>query len=200
MASALLLVRFALDFSAQMSLLLAVPFWLLVAAALAVGGSNIFRSIGIRATTRGAGRGATMLLLAAIPTAFVASSLDCMGLSLEGCSPFCTFVRLILIPLIAASCAAYFRSGRPGWLSLIMLMSLVALAPHCLCYNAGNGWWIERLGASPVCYAWGVVVSVISVSALRSGAGWLSSLAVCYVIIAGATGFFITHHYFHFPW
>jgi hypothetical protein len=197
--SAVLLVKFALDFGAQMSPWLAAPFWLLVAAALGVGGSNVLRSFRGRPHGR-AGKWATGLLVAAIPAGFVASSLGCMGLTPGGCSPFCTFVKWALVPLIAAGSAAYYRSGKAAWLSAVAVASFATLAPHCLCYNAANGWWIDRLGASPVCYSWGFVVSVISLSALGSGGGRLASLAVCYAIIAGATGFFITHHYFHFPW
>jgi hypothetical protein len=76
----------------------------------------------------------------------------------------------------------------------------VPLAPHCLCFNPGNGWWIERLGASPTCYAWGFVVSLIALSALGAGKRAWPSLLVNGAIIGGATAFFVGHHYFHFPW
>lgn len=197
--SAVLLIRFAMDFGERMSWWLAAQFWLLVIAALGVSALNVFGA----ATTDGAAESdlkARTLLLAAIPLGFFASSLDCTGLSAQGCSPFCTFIKLMWIPLIAVVCLAYYLTRKTAWLTMITPMSLVALAPHCVCYNVGNAWWIDRLGASPLCYGWGFVVSVIAVGALRRGTKYWPSLAVCITIIAGATAFFFSHHYFQFPW
>jgi hypothetical protein len=140
------------------------------------------------------------MLVALIPLGFLASSLDCTGLSAQGCSPFCTFVKLIWIPLIAAVCVIHFFTRGAAWLTAIIAMSFVPLAPHCVCYNLGNAWWIDRIGASPLCYVWGFVISIVAVGALRSGAHLYRALTVCLTIIAGASGFFVSHHYFHFPW
>ena len=200
--SAVLLTRFAIDFSEGMKWWLAGPFCLLVIVALGVGVANVFsaarsESVSAHLPLRDARRA---LLLAAIPVGFLASSLDCMGLSLQGCSPFCTFVKLAWIPLMALVSAIYFFLGKQGWLTAVAAMSFVPLFPHCVCYNVGNAWWIDRVGASPLCYGWGFVVSVIAVSALgRSGRMW-ASIVTCGAIILGATGFFIAHHYFQFPW
>jgi hypothetical protein len=196
LVSALLLVRFAVDFTKEANLLLAAPFWALVLAALAVALSNLVggqRQNHLPKLTR-------IFLLAAMPLAFLASSLDCTGLSAMGCSPFCTFVRTIWIPLIMIACAVYFFAERDWLLLLISLMAFVPLAPHCVCYNPGNGWWIERIGASPVCYGWGFVVSVMSVGALRKARRPWPTLLISGAIIGGALGFFVAHHYFHFPW
>jgi hypothetical protein len=197
--SAVLLIRFAIDFSEGMKWWLAAPFWLLVIAALSVSAANILGA----ATTGGAADSnlkARMVLLAAIPLGFFASSLDCTGLSLQGCSSFCTFIKIVWIPLIAAICLVYCLTRKPAWLTVIVVMSFVALVPHCLCYNVGNAWWIDRIGASPLCYGWGFVVSMIAVGALRRGTVYWPSLAVSFTIIAGATTFFVSHHYFSFPW
>lgn len=197
--SAILLIRFAIDFSIEMTWWLAAPFWLLVIAALVVSAINAFGPpkltlpFDLDLKDRG-------LLLTLIPLGFVASSLDCTGLSLQGCSAFCTFIKLIWIPLIAAVCLVYYLIPKPALLTMIILMSFVALVPHCVCYNVGNGWWIDRLGASPLCYGWGFVVSVIAVGALRIGRNSWPSLLVSGTIILGATTFFVSHHYFHFPW
>ncbi len=197
--SAVLLIRFAIDFSKGMKWWLAAPFWPLVIVALGVGiGNSLGRAATETATDRQTKERA--LLLTAIPLGFLASSLDCMGLSLQGCSPFCAFVKLAWIPLIAAVCAVHFFVGKQAWLAAIGVMSLVPLAPHCVCYNVGNAWWIDRLGASPLCYGWGFVVSVIAVGALRKDNRHWQSLAVCLTIIGGATAFFVSHHYFQFPW
>ena len=197
--SAILLIRFAIDFSIEMTWWLAVPFWLLVVAALAVSAINVFGQRTLDPNSDSDLK-ARALLLAAIPLAFLASSLDCTGLSLHGCSPFCTFIKLIWIPLIAAVCLVYYLTRKLAWLTMIILMSFVALAPHCVCYNVGNGWWIDRIGASPLCYGWGFVVSMIAVGALRRGTDYWPSLLVSLAIILGATTFFVSHQYFHFPW
>lgn len=197
--SAFLLVRFALDFSKSMRWWLTLPFCILVAAAVWLAGANALSAYYFdRDTSRH--RRMHLLLLAAIPVGFLASSLDCTGLSFHGCSPFCTFVKLAWIPLIAIVSFMYFFSGSQSLLIAISSMSFVPLVPHCVCYNIGNGWWIDRIGASPLCYGWGFVVSVIAVGALRSATNLWASLAVCFTIIAGAAGFFVGHHYFHFPW
>ena len=196
---ALLLVRFAIDFFVEAPLWLAAPFWILVTAALAVGFSNVYRMpMPKAAQAQLSSKGA--LLLAAIPLGFISSSLDCTGLSAQGCSSFCTLVKLVWIPVIAGACAIYFYNGKQGWLTAIAVLSLVPLVPHCVCYNVGNAWWIDRIGASPLCYGWGFVVSVIAVGALRRSGNLWPSVVVCLTIIAGATGFFVSHHYLEFPW
>jgi len=197
--SAALLIRFAIDFSKEMKWWLAAPFCLLVIAALAVGFTNVF-SARTPQTAGGQRVKERTMLLAAIPLGFVASSLDCTGLSAQGCSPFCTFIKLVWIPLIAAGCVVYLFARKEAWLTAIAAMSFVPLVPHCVCYNLGNAWWIDRIGASPLCYGWGFVLSIIAVGALRSGAHLWRSLTVCFTIIAGAAAFFVSHHYFHFPW
>jgi hypothetical protein len=197
--SAILLGRFAIDFASDMPLVLVVPFILLVLAALAIAAWNIRQGFQspkqppIKRIKR-------IALLAAIPLGFWASSLDCSGLSWQGCTPFCTFIKIAWIPLLAAVAGVFFFV-ESGWLLvLINLMSFVTLVPHCLCFNVGNGWWMDRIGASPMCYVWGFVVTLIAVSALKSKTQVWPSILVCGAILAGAFGFFIAHHYFHFPW
>ncbi|HSO74145.1 MAG TPA: hypothetical protein VLU47_04845, partial [Blastocatellia bacterium] len=168
--SAVLLIRFAIDFSVGMKWWLAAPFCLLVIVALGVGVRSVVsarqESVTAHRPLRVPERA---LLLAAIPLGFLASSLDCMGLSLQGCSRFCTFVKLVWIPLIAVVCAVYLFRGKQVWLTSIAAMSFLPLFPHCVCYNVGNVWWIDRIGSSPVCYAWGFVVSIIALGALQTG-------------------------------
>ncbi|MBI3653476.1 MAG: hypothetical protein HY231_20795 [Acidobacteria bacterium] len=197
--AALLLLRFAVDFFIEMPLFLALPFALLVAAAFGVAAMNL---LAIYKGRKGAmlAKAVTAGLLIMIPLGFLASSLDCTGLSLQGCTPFCTFIKVIWIPLMASVCAVYFITQKAWLLTLISVMGLLTLAPHCQCFNVGNGWWIERLGASPMCYVWGFVISVIAISALQSGVRWWPALVVNAAIIGGALTFFISHHYFHFPW
>jgi hypothetical protein len=197
--SAVLLVRFAIDFSEGAPWWLAAPFWILVTAALAVGFSNVYR-IRVPKAVQAQRSPKNALLLAAIPLGFISSSLDCTGLSAQGCSSFCTLVKLVWIPVIAGACAIYCFSGKQGWLTAIAVLSVVPLVPHCVCYNVGNAWWIDRIGVSPLCYGWGFVVSMIAVGALRKGEHLWVSIAVCSAIVTGASAFFVTHHYFQFPW
>ena len=199
--SAVLLIRFAIDFSQSMKWWLAAPFWLLVIGALGVASQNIFGSSTPPSTNQSRiGNLKRELLLAAIPLSFFASSLGCSGLSAEGCTPFCTFIKLVWIPLIALACGIYVIAPRQLWLTVICVMSFVPLFPHCVCSNVGNAWWIARIGVSPVCYSWGFVVSVIALSALERGVRLWLSLSLCAVIVFGATGFLVTHYYFHYPW
>ena len=199
LVASVLLIRFAIDFGNEMSLVLGLPFWALVLTALAVAALNIFR--GKREQGNDApSRKREIVLLTAVPLGFLASTLDCMGLMVEGCTAYCTFIKLGWIPLITLVCAAYVVTRKAWLITAITLMAFVTLVPHCVCYNPGNGWWIDRLGSSPVCYSWGFLVSVISAGALRPGAFYWPSVGICYGIITGATGFFIAHHYLHFPW
>ena len=195
-AVTVLLARFAWDFSVAFPVL-AAPFCLLVAAALGLAAANL------RAGARSDGGGphwTRVALLALVPLAFLASSLGCTGLAAAGCSPFCTFVKLVWVPLLAVACVAAAATRARGAIAVVAAMSLVPLAPHCVCYNAANGWWIDTIGASPVCYAWGTTVATLAGSALLAGRRELASLAVCGAIVGGALSFFVGHHYFHVPW
>jgi hypothetical protein len=199
--SAVLLLRFAVDFSGQ-GLRLAVPFWGLVALTLTVMAAN---NLSGRPTRGGdddkdKARRAEAWLLSLIPVGFFASSLDCTGLSLRGCSTFCTFIKLIWIPLVGAVCVGYYlRRDRRGP-AVLLLLSFVPLIPHCICYNVANAWWIDHIGASPECYGWGFVVSTLTVGALAVGKRYLVTIIVNSLIVTGSLGFFVAHHYFGFPW
>jgi len=194
---ATLLVRFSLDFVRQMKWWLSVPFIVLVLGTLVIGALNSFPvSKGNNANDRRV----RSLLVISIPLGCLASSLGCSGLQLQGCSQYCTFVKLVWIPLLAIVCTLYLVFESRWLLLLGSIMAFVPLFPHCVCYNVGNGWWIRLIGASPECYAWGFAVSILAVGAVTRGA-WLRVSAVLnIVIIAGATGFFISHHYFKYPW
>jgi hypothetical protein len=204
--SAFLLAGFAYGFYKEMSLWLSVPFLGLVIISLLVGGANVASFVRRPALKEGVvvHRWA---LLPAMPLAYFAASLDCTGLSALGCTPFCTFIKSVWVPLLAIICGLWLwrLAGRQGrgesaFPVAILVMSLVPVAPHCVCYNPGNGMWIEMLGSSPVCYVWGLTVAVISVSAILSGKRVIGSALVCWIIICGAVGFFAAHHFFHFPW
>jgi|SRR5215831_9656614 len=199
--STALLLRFAIDFS-TLGPLLAVPFWGLVVLSLAVMAMNTFAGAGIRGRTRGEilDRRVRGLLLSLIPAGFLASSLGCAGLSFQGCSPFCTFIKLIWIPLTGVACVVYHVTSDRRGLAVLSLMAFVPLLPHCVCYNVANAWWIDHIHVSPDCYVWGFAVNALVVGALASGKQIAITLAINSVIIAGSMGFFVAHHYFSFPW
>lgn len=199
--SAALLARFAIDFTTE-GLTLAIPFWALAAVSWSVLTANIVSALrsGKERVDPADSRRLKILLLSFVPFGFVASSLDCTGLSLHGCSAFCTFVKLIWIPLLAIWTVAYHVTARPAILTGLLAMSFVPLLPHCVCYNVANAWWIDRLGASPECYVWGFVISTSVIGALRAGRRYLVTAAACSAILAGSVSFFVAHHYFRFPW
>ena len=128
----------------------AAPFCLLVIAALAVGVGNVVsaRSEHVTGHTTSS-RSKTSAVASGDPTWFSGIIARLHGLSLHGCSPFCSFVKLVWIPLVAVSCAVYFFSGKQVWLTAITAMSFLPLFPHCVCYNVGNSWWIERIRRKP---------------------------------------------------
>lgn len=210
--AALLLGKFAIDFLAQ-DLLLGAPFVVLVLATLITGATNLFKrsspakdvsreDVALKTTAKLTWRttAAPILLLAAIPLGFLTSSLDCTGLSLSGCSHFCTFVKDIWVPMIALGGIAYLVTRSRSLLLLMTTMSFLPLVPHCVCYNVANAWWIDHIGASPECYSWGLAVSVVSLSSVTRSVNRWASVVICYAIIGGASAFFVGHHYFHFPW
>jgi hypothetical protein len=199
---AILLGRFAFDFSREYPLF-AVPFCALVVVALGLASLNAFAGnerTYLRFISGPAQRVARPILIALVPVGFLASSLDCTGLALEGCTPFCTFVKLIWVPLIAVVCFVYWARRRAGLVALLLVMSLVPLFPHCVCDNVANRWWIETIGASPECYTWGATGSVLALSALRNDDRLWPTVGVCAAIVAGSLAFFVAHHYFHYPW
>ena len=108
--AAALLLKFAWDFSGGPAAL-ALPLWLLVitaAVALTLNTAAVWKGGVI---DRYDGRLLPALMLS-IPLGFLASSLDCTGLAAKGCTPFCTFVKVAWVPLMAAAALLYARNGR----------------------------------------------------------------------------------------
>ena len=110
--SAVLLASFGYGFYSEMSVWLSAPFLVLVLLSLFVGGANVASFLQRPSGKESDGR-KPRLLLAAIPLAFVAASLDCTGLSPYGCTGFCTFIKVIWIPLLAVVCGAWVWRDAP---------------------------------------------------------------------------------------
>ncbi|GEM_PF-1667943 len=169
-------------------------------AVLTVGGGVLVWRAALRNDPLTPGRAAQALLLAALPLAFLGDSLSCTGLRLRGCSPFCGWIKLVWVPVMAgAALLCYLKPGRGPRLTLAC-MALLPLWPHCICRNPANAFWIRTFGASPACYALGGIVSGTALSGLLSGRRLALALAVCYSGVLAALFFFIGHHYFRFPW
>jgi hypothetical protein len=194
-----LLVRFGLDFGSAMPVWLGVPAWALVLAALALAVRHAVATTSDGPPLGPREKGA---LLGIAPVAFVASSLDCSGLSLEGCTATCTVLKLAWLPMFAVGCVVVGAPARPAprAAALLVAFTLPALVPHCVCRNWVNLWWIHELGSSPMCFGWGFVASLVALGALARRSAVLPSLAVSGAITCGTTAFFVGHHYFHFPW
>ena len=197
LASALLL-KFAWDFSGGPAAL-TLPLWLLVVAAIGVLFLNTAAAWKGGVNRRPGGWLATALLLS-IPLGFLAASLDCTGLAARGCAPFCTFVKVAWVPLTAAAALLYLRTGRDVILLALTAMIFLPLAPHCICGNPANVWWIRNVGASPQCYLWGFAAGLLAVTSLYEGSWRRLTLATCCAIVGGALSFFVGHHYLRFPW
>lgn len=195
----ILLSKFAFDCSGSATAL-AVALWLLVMSTLAIVIMAVLDQPLSHVNISAFEQPLRLLLLLAIPLGFLAAALDCTGLAARGCTSWCTFIKVIWIPLLALVCLIYYVSQDEAALFVITLLSFVPLVPHCLCYNPANSWWIDHLGASPQCYVWGFTVSLLSCAALRRGARLWLLVLLCYTIIAGALSFFISHHFFRFPW
>lgn len=146
------------------------------------------------------GAGARAFLLAAVPLGFLASRLDCMGLSLATCSPRCSFLANAWTPFIAVLVLWHGWRRSASSLLLVLVASASFLIPNCLCANPLNSWWIDRIGQSPMCYAASVALASTSSLCLlsRRHAAW--SVGVIGAALAILVAFFVGHHYYGVPW
>jgi hypothetical protein len=201
--AAVLLGRFAIDFGTWMPAWLAVPAWLLVVVTLFVAGRNALRASPTPTPTP-TPREITPLqrgsLLTMAPLAFVGSSLDCMGLSLGGCTTTCALLKVTWFPVFVAACAIAAFTTKRRALTAVIALSFVSLVPHCVCRNPVNAWWMDRLGSSPMCLGWGFVASLVALGALARRSHVRSALGVSGAITGGTMAFFVGHHFFRFPW
>lgn len=141
-----------------------------------------------------------VILLMAVPLGMLACALSCMGVDLHACHPICGFLTHVAIPLTAVLAAVSALVPRVTLRLALTGLCLVFLIPNCHCYNYVNARWIDLLGLSPVCFAPGVLASILAIWPLHTGRGFWSSIVAAYLIVAGSMSFFIGHHYFHFPW
>jgi len=155
------------------------------------GGSEVLAPAGV--WTRRA-------LVLAIPLGFLASGLDCMGISLSGCTPVCMFLIRIWTPAVTVAAFAYLFTGRRRLLPVIVLMCLVFLVPNCQCRNQLNAWWLHHFSLGPGCFAASTWASVIAIAALSWGKWTRTAAAACWLLNTVLLAFFVGHHYFRIPW
>ena len=135
-----------------------------------------------------------------IPAGFLGAALDCMGTSLSGCTPVCTFLVRAWSPLMAIVAVAYLVSGKNWLLLVITLLTFVYLIPNCQCYNPMNAWWLKHFRLSPACFGASYWVSLIAVTALLGRKFVLASAVTCWIINVVLLSFFVGHHFYGIPW
>src|SRR5688572_18532953 len=198
LAAAVLLAKLTNDLG-KLDPLFVWPAWGMFAFAFGVAGANVIRAsrqLYPEAIPRWARAG----LVLAIPTAFIASVLDCMGLSFRGCTDVCDVFARIGTPVVAVvALLHYFTAGRM-FLALLTILPLGFLYPNCVCRNPINRDWIDWLGQSPACFGSAVGVSVISLAALHTGTRVRLSIVASWTIVIGMLAFFVGHHYYNYPW
>lgn len=173
--------------------------WGFYAAFLALGVAHV------RAAWRGVsapalGRGARLLLALAVPVGLLGSILDCMGVSLAGCSPRCAFLTQAVVPAVGALAVLHGVTARSGWVVAALLLSFGLLVPNCVCRNPINTPWIRLIGLSPACFASGFTVTLVAASALLTRRHVRASVAFVWGTIVLLMVFFVGHHYFDWPW
>jgi len=145
-------------------------------------------------------RGRRIGLALAIPAGLLGAILDCMGLSVHGCSPVCTFLTTVLAPLIGLLALLHGLTAGSGWILGAGALSFGLLVPNCECYNPVNAFWIDALGRSPACFVSGFTVTLVASCALISRHFVRAALALAWSTIAVILVFFVGHHYFRWPW
>jgi hypothetical protein len=140
------------------------------------------------------------LLALAVPVAFLAAAMDCMGLSFVGCTSACGFLMHYAAPATALCTLLFAATGARGWLFAANLLALAFFVPNCTCSNPVNRGWIESLGRSPACFASAVGVFLLASTTLVTGRKTLLATLLAWGVVATTLAFFVGHHYFHFPW
>lgn len=197
--AALVLGRLVLDLG-RLHLAIALCVGLFYLGFLLVVGANVVSML--RREEPGA-EPATALrwsLALAVPIAFLAASMDCMGLSFVGCTPACGLLMHAVAPATAACTLLFAASEARGWILAASLLALGFFVPNCTCRNPVNAWWIAMLGRSPACYASGVAVFLIAGTALVTRRRLLPAALLAWGVVAATLAFWIGHHYFHVPW
>jgi hypothetical protein len=132
-------------------------------------------------------------LVASLPVGVLAMSFAC---GFPGCNSVC--VGLTAGSVVVLGLGALVKR-RAGAAPLALAVILVYAVPHCICDNPINGWWIDRLGYSPNCFALPLIGMGFAVLGLRGIWPRLSLLLA--LATAGASATFASgHHLLSYPW
>jgi hypothetical protein len=198
-AGAMICLRATLDVSSIHSVL-PLPVGLFFFGTFALIAANLLAGFRRPASTVPISSWTSIALVLAVPVAFTAAALDCTGASLSGCTPICAFLIRVWSPVVSVAALAFLVTGRRWLLPTMAAMCFVYLAPSCRCYNPLSAWWIDHLSVNPACFGAGYWVSVLAIAALSWGKLPRSSAAACWFVNIVLLGFFVRHHYYHFPW
>lgn len=198
-AGLIIVTRGTYDFS-QLYPFLPLPAWLFFLWTVGLIAVNIFSGFSFSESQAKVSHAVRVALVLAIPAAFLAAALDCMGIELKGCTPVCRFLIRTWSPLVAAVAVAYLFSARRWLLLVLALMTFVYLVPNCRCSNPMNGWWLAHFHRSPACFGVSYWVSLIALGALLWRRFAVASAVTCWIINLALFAFFIGHHYYHIPW
>jgi hypothetical protein len=139
-------------------------------------------------------------LALAVPIAFLAASMDCMGLGFVGCTTACDALMHFIAPATAACTLLYAATGARGWILAATALALSFFYPNCVCRNPVNLWWIRSLGRSPACYASGVAVFLVAGTTLVTRRRVRLAALLAWGVVATTLAFWVGHHYFDYPW
>lgn len=179
---------------------LPLPLWLFFFLSLVLIITNIQSGFQPASAQEQISPGLRAALVLAIPAGFLGAALDCMGLSLSGCTPVCMFLVRGWFHLIVIAAVAYLVTDKRWLLLTITLLSFVYLIPNCVCFNPMNAWWLQHFRRSPACFGAAYWVSVVAVAALLWRRFTMLSVITCWTINVVLLAFFVGHHFYGFPW
>lgn len=199
LAAAVLLGRMTFDL-ARLDPIIAVVISGSYLGFLAVAGTQTSHALRGSPAPGELGRGGRLALALAIPIAYLASVLDCMGLSFSGCTAACSVLTRGVAPAVGAMVVVHAVKGQHGFLVGAFALSFGLLVPNCVCYNPANRFWIDLWGWSPACFGGSFGVTVLAVAALHTRRLIVPSLVLAWGAVLAMLAFWIGHHYFDYPW
>lgn len=199
LASAVLVGRMALDLS-TLDWSMAVVIWGCALSFLAITGTNVVSSLRGVKTSQELAWGKRLALAVVVPVAYLASVLDCMGLTFHGCTSTCSVLMQGVAPAAGALVLVHGLTAARGPLMAALAVSFGLLVPNCVCYNPVNAHWIDLWGRSPACFAGSHGVTLIAIAALHTGRLVVPSLWLAWGTTVAMLAFWVGHHYYEYPW
>ena len=196
---AVLLGRLVFDLG-RLNPAIAISVGVFYAGFLVVTSANVLALLRRSETGAPLGRPARMALALAVPVSLLGSTLDCMGLDFDGCTPACGFLTHAVAPAIAVLVVVFAWTEARAFALLAALGALALVYPNCQCRNPVNRFWIGLLGRSPACYASAFAVFLVATTALLGRRLSRPAVLLAWGVVLAQLAFWIGHHYFHVPW